>query len=281
MEMDLSSNIHSESQIVADGLAIDLVNHFDLTYQTIPDYDNTENVLASWEGDECAYFISFSKLPPGWLDADVWIGGFTRDINSASEGRSLKIFNRGHYKSKDMFVLSFVEISYIPRGENDEIFQLVNFITDKKNSYLAFATSVADGGKQKIQTEVTTILETSHKPASNIVPLIRKNEDKYIGFWVGDYFDNKGNRFEIAFDLKDDLTFARRTIANDGDEDVYTGVWSVNNDALIWTYLYGKPSSGTGKSEDIDTIEIFDGTTLVINSNGIQITLQRTDKLGD
>lgn len=274
--MVLSSQVHSETQVVADGLAVELLESLDLTYQTIPDYD-TENVLAGWNGDEFKYFVTFSKLPPGWLDADVWVAGFTRDINAASEGGSLRILDRGNFKSSGGHDLSYIEISFIPKGEKDEQYQLVHFITDHESSYLAFATPVSESGITKLRSEVCNILKTSHSPPPNITPLIRRNEDRYIGLWAGSYENDLKGAVEIIFELKKDLTFARKEVMEDENYTVYTGVWSVNGNTLNWTYLYGKPTSQGSKSTETDTIASFDGETLVLRSEdeNTKIILQR------
>ena len=78
--MTISSHTYSQPQIVANGLAIKLLEQLDLTYQIIPDYDEREYVLAGWDGEDLQYFSAFSKLPPGWLVADKWFAGFKRDL---------------------------------------------------------------------------------------------------------------------------------------------------------------------------------------------------------
>jgi len=275
--MVLSSQVYSESQVVADGLAIELLETLDLTYQIVPDYDDTESVVAGWDGDEFQYFVAFSKLPPGWLDAEVWIAGFTRDINAASERNSLEVLGRGSFKSSGGYDLSYIEITFIPKGELEPQYQLVHYITDHKSSYLAFATPTSESDEAKLRSEVISILKTSHSPASNITPLVRKNEDRYLGLWIGDYEDSQNRNVEVIFELKNDLTFARKEVIAGEKEAVYTGVWSISKNTLSWTYLYGKPTSQESKSSEINTITSFNGDTLVLifEDKKIEVVMQR------
>ena len=264
--MVLSSQVYSESQVVADGLAIEILDTLDLTYQIVPDYDDTESVVVGWDGDEFQYFVAFSKLPPGWLDADVWIAGFTRDMGAASEPNSLKVLDKGSFKSGGGYDLSYIDISYILKGEQVSQYQAVYFITDHKDSYLAFATPVSENGEVKLRSEVINILKTSHYPASNITPLIRKNEDRYIGIWLGSYKDKMKRNVDVTFELKSNLTFSRKEVISGEKDAVYTGVWSISENTLSWTYLYGKPTTQESKSSETDTISSFDGDTLVLMS---------------
>ena len=277
--MVLSSQVYSEPQVVADGLAIDLLESMDLTYQIVPDYDETDSVVAGWNGDEFQYFVAFSKLPPGWLEADVWITGFARDINAASERNSLKVLDRNSYKSSGGYELTYIEISFIPKGEQEYRKQLVHFITDRKNSYLAFATPTSESGEEKLRSEVIRILNTAHASVSNITPLIRRNEDRYIGLWVGSYVDKKQKTVEVTFELKSDLTFARKDSIADEKDGIYSGAWSISNNTLNWTYLYGKPTSQESKSVDTDSISSFTGNKMVLNVEGAktELILQRAE----
>ena len=275
--MVFSSQVYSEPQVVADGLAIELLESLDITYQIVPDYDDTDNVIAGWNGDEFQYFIAFSKLPPGWLDADVWIAGFTRDINAASERNTFRILDRGSNKSKGGYDLTYIKISFTPKGEQEPQIQLIHFITDQKSSYLAFATPVSVDGESKLGTEVMSILQTSRSPASNVTPLIRKNEDRFFGVWVGGYEDKLKGHVEVIFELKPDLTFTRKEVVEGEKDSVYSGVWSISNNVLNWTYLYGKPTSQESKSSEEDEISSFTGDAMVLISKGLQfkIVLQR------
>lgn len=277
--MVLSSQVYSDSQVVADRLAIELLETLDLTYQIVPDYDDTESVVAGWNGDELQYFVAFSKLPPGWLDADVWIAGFTRDINAASERNSLDVLDRGSHKSSGGYELTYIQISFIPKGKYESQIQLVYFITDRNNSYLAFATPTVESGEDKLRSEVISILKTTHAPASNITPLVRKNEDRYIGIWVGEYVDEQNRNVEVVFELKSDLAFSRKEVIPGEKDGVYSGVWSISHETLSWTYLYGKPTSQESKSAETDTISSITGDTMVLISNDskIELVMQRAE----
>lgn len=271
--MIFSSSVYSDSQVVADGLAIDLLENLDITYQIIPDYDETEYVVAGWSGDEFQYLLTFTKLPPGWLDADKWVSGYTRDINAASEAGSFKILNTGNYKSDGEYSLNYIEISFIPKDEKESRKQLVHFITDNKNSYVAFASPTSASGEDKLQSEVISILKTSHLPTSNIVPLIVKNEDKYLGLWSGHYVDKDNNTVQVMFELKTDLTFARKETIEGKVDSVNTGIWSVSNNEFSWTYLYGKPTNQDSRTKETNTISSFTGDTMILVSQTPEIEI--------
>ena len=277
--MFASSQVFSEPQVVADGLAIDLSETLDITYQIVPDYDDTEHVIAGWDEDEFQYFITFSKLPSGWLDPDVWIAGFTRDINAASERNTFKVLEKGTYKSSGGYEVTYIKISFTPKGESEAQNQTAHFITDHKNSYLAFATPVSEAGINKLETEVVSILKTSHTPDSNIIHLIRKNEDRYFGIWAGGYVDSSKRFVEVVFELKRDLTFARKEVIAGEKDGVYSGVWSISNNILSWTYLYGKPTTQGAKSVESDIVTSFTSDSLVLTSevSEIELTMQRAE----
>jgi len=277
--MILSSQAYSESQVVADGLAIELLGTLDLTYQIVPDYDDTESVVAGWDGDEFQYFVAFSKLPPGWLDADVWIAGITRDMSAASERNSLEVLERGSFKSSGGYDLSYIGISFILKGEQEPQSQVVCFITDHKNSYMASATPTSESGEAKLRSEVISILKTSHSPASNITPLIRNNEERYFGIWIGGYEDNMKRNVDVIFELKNDLTFSRKEVITGETDAVYSGVWSISENTLNWTYLYGKPTTQGSKYVENDTISSFNGDVLVLMSEDkkTELVMQRAE----
>lgn len=222
--------------------------------------------VAGWDGDEFQYFVAFSKLPPGWLDADVWVAGFTRDMNASGKRRSFKVLDRGSYKSIAGHELTYIEISFIPKGDQEPQEQLVHFITDRISSYLAFASAISESGKDKLGSEVKGILKTSHAPGSNITPLIRRNEDRYIGIWAGSYIDDENRSVEVSFELKPDLTFARKDVIEGESDGIYTGVWLSSNDTLSWTYVYGKPTTQSSKTVETDSISSFTGDTMVLTS---------------
>jgi hypothetical protein len=275
--MVYSSHAYSDSQVVADGLAIDLLETLDLTFQVIPEYDETENVLAGWNGDEFQYFIVFSKLPAGWLNADKWISGFTRDISSASETGSFNILDKGNYKSDGNFDLNYIEISFIPKGEQETRKQLVHFITDYKNSYLVFATPTSNTGANVLLSEVISILKTSHLPTSNIIPLVMKNEDKYIGLWNGQYVNKADKVVQVIFELKADLTFSRKDSIAGKEDNVNSGVFFISNNEISWTYLYGKPTNQESRTKEKNTISSFSGDTmiLILSNSNIEIVLKK------
>ncbi|MBA6401106.1 hypothetical protein H4J75_09425 [Colwellia sp. BRX10-1] len=271
------AHAYSDSQVVADGLAIDLMETLDLTFQVIPEYDETENVLAGWNGDEFQYFVAFSKLPAGWLNAEKWISGFIRDIHAASETGSYNLLDKGNYKSNGKFDLNYIEISFIPKGEQETRKQLVHFITDHKNSYLAFATPTSDNGANVLQSEVISILKTSHLPTSNIIPLVIKNEDKYIGIWNGQYVDKDDKVVQVIFELKADLTFARKDSIEGKQDSVNSGGFFISNNKISWTYLYGKPTNQESRTKETNTISSFSGDTmiLILDNSNIEIVLKK------
>lgn len=275
--MFFSSHVYSDSQVVAHGLAVDLLETLDLTFQVIPEYDETENVLAGWNGDEFQYFVAFSKLPAGWLNAEQWISGFTRDISAASETGSFNLLDKGYYKSNGKFDLNYIEISFIPKGEQEKRKQLVHFITDHKNSYLAFATPTTDNGANVLLSEVIRILKTSHLPTSNISPLVIKNEDKYIGLWNGQYVDKDDKVVQVIFELKKDLTFVRKDSIEGKESSINSGIFFISNNEISWTYLYGKPTNQDSRTKETNSISSFSGDTmiLILSNSNIEIMLKR------
>lgn len=276
--MVLSSKSNPVVQVVADKLAIEILETLDFTYQVIPSYDETEEVLARWDNDELQYFVAFSKLPPGWLNADVWIKGFIRDITAASEKRTLKILNKGSFASTSAYNLDYLEVSYVLKGATDSSPQLIHFITDHKNSFLAFTTPISKIKMENVSLEVSNILKTTHVPTLNVVPLIIKNEDKYLGLWVGNYKDKLNRDVNVIFELKKDLTFARKETMKNESDAAYTGIWSISGNLLNWTYLYGKPTSQDRKSSETDEIISLKGNILTLSSEdkNIILTLQKS-----
>ncbi|HHO69816.1 MAG TPA: hypothetical protein ENK12_12410 [Gammaproteobacteria bacterium] len=250
----------------------------DLTYQRIPDYDDTEHVVAGWKGDDFQYFVTFSKMPPGWLDADAWMTGFIHDLGVASEDGSLEVQGGGAFRSGGGFDISYIGVTYILRGEQEVRYQLVYFITDGRNSYLSLATRIGGIAVPQFEAEVKSILESTHHPSTNVSALIQRSEDRYFGFWVGGYAGGKKGGVDVIFELKDDMTFSRKE-ASDGERNAeYTGVWSISGDSFSWTYLYAEPATQEGRSTETDTISSFDGDTLILVSEDGQrrLVMQRS-----
>lgn len=268
--MVISSEIASSSQVVAAGLALELLENLDLTYQVVPDYDDTENVIVGWNNDEFLYFVAFSKLPPGWLDPEVWIEGFIRDINSASERGTFRVLDRGKDKSIGGYDLTYIKISFVLKGDEETKVQLVYFISNHENSYVAFATPASQGAESKLDREVASIMNTSHSPASNVTPLIIRNEDQYIGRWSGGYQDRLNRLVEVVFELRPDLTFLRKEVVVGENDSEFSGVWSVSKNTLHWTYLYGKPTSQGSKSVETDEISAFASNKMTLTSEAFQ-----------
>jgi hypothetical protein len=278
--MSDTSQIDSEYQVVANGLGLELPGNFDITYQIIPAYDDSENILAGWDDEELQYFMAFSKLPPGWLDANTWISGFSRDIQAASKSGTFKIKDKGVYPSNSGLKVSYIELTYTLKDDVDEQHQLASFITDNKNSYIAVATSASTNGSIKMLSEVPEILRSTSTPPMNVGHFQRKNENKYIGIWVGCYENVQKQRVDVAFELKADLTFTRRESVDGESDALYSGTWSISSSELSWTYLYGKPTTQGSKSSEVDEILSFDGENLLLASKvgSIKMSVQRANK---
>lgn len=273
------TQVNSKAQIVADGLAIELLESLDLKYQVVPDYDEQENVVTGWDGDQFLYLVAFNKLPPGWINACVWIEGFSRDIQSASKSGSFNIVDCGCLQSGGGFDLSYILISYTLTGEDEPITQLVCHMTDHLNAYSAYATPVSELSNEQLGSEVLSILKTAHSSSSNVIYLNRKKEERYIGYWHGSYVDDLHRNVEVGFHLMRDLTFVSKEIVEGERHNIYSGVWSITKNVISWEYLYGGPASQKRKTSEVDEIRRFTGDTLLLVSqiSGRELFMRRTE----
>ncbi|HVK98185.1 MAG TPA: hypothetical protein VM553_00160 [Dongiaceae bacterium] len=276
--MIVSLHARAGDQLVAEGLAVEMVEGLDLTYQILPSYDENEKVLMGWNGDKAQYFVGFMKLPPGWLDANVWIAGFKRDITAASERDTFKVLNQGTAKSRGGFSYSFVDVTFVQKGGTQLQKMQVHFIANNKHSYVATATAVTDAGEAKMRGEVKQIIATAYAVRADASLPATRTEDRYVGVWQGTTTDAKNRTVTITFQLKADLTFARKETVEGEKDAVFTGAWFVSANQLVWTYLYGKPTTLDAKApEETDNITSVSEEELVLVSaqSGKTLTLAR------
>lgn len=279
-QMGNTRTVYSEAQVVAEGLEIEMLETLDLMYQVVPDYDDKENVVTGWDGDRFLYLIEFNKLPPQWLNAQIWIDNFASDIRSASRSDAYQMIDCGCQKSSGGFYLCYILISYILEGEQDRVVQLVCHMSDRQNAYSAIATPVSERGRVKLAEEVLSILKTSRAPASNVVALNRMREERYFGAWRGDYTDEFDRVVTVEFRLMEDLTFVCKKVIADESDGVYAGIWSISKNVISWQYLYGRPAMQVDKSTEVDEIRSFTGDTLLLVSliSGRELKLSRLDQ---
>jgi hypothetical protein len=80
----LSLPAMAEPYVMAQGLAIDIGEEIDLTYQVVESYDENEKVLAGWKGDGLQYFITLEKLPDGLQNGRDYFTALLRDLRALS-----------------------------------------------------------------------------------------------------------------------------------------------------------------------------------------------------
>jgi len=112
-----------ETHIVAKGLAIQIPDELDITYQTLPFYDDHEFCLARWFSESLQYVMAINKLPDGWLDAEKWMAGFQRDMRSLSKWGSCKEGKSEVFVSPAGFAISSLEMYYVIKGQVGEELQ--------------------------------------------------------------------------------------------------------------------------------------------------------------
>jgi hypothetical protein len=104
------SNETSDADVVVErGLALYFPEHLDLTHQIVPEYDTLKPVVAGWRGDDLIYLISFLKLPPGWLDFEVWFNGFMSEMQLGCEPEGIELVSKDSYGAPGEFSLNAFE----------------------------------------------------------------------------------------------------------------------------------------------------------------------------
>jgi hypothetical protein len=262
--MTLSSNIYAQSQVVANGLEIELLEQLDLTYQIIPDYDEREYVLAGWDGEDLQYFSTFSKLPPGWLESEKWFAGFKRDIENAGGGKPIEILDQGNYKTDGNYTVHYLEYRFTLEGEPDTQHQIASFMADSRNSYLVSTTLINKANADQMRSETINVLRTAKVPSVNIVPIKIRSEDKYIGTWGEEAETENGDQLITIFELKSDLTFVGQKRLNGEPVYNYSGVWALNHNKITWTYLYHSLEESNYKLSELDEVREFDDERMII-----------------
>lgn len=262
--MTLSPISHSETQIVARGLAIELPEHLDLTYQIIPEYDEREYVLAGWNGEDLLYFMTFEKLPSGWLEADRWFAGLMRDLRAASGGKPVDVLDRGSYPSAGAYSIHYMEYRFNLDGGPETQHQIASFLGDSGNSYVVSSTLVDAAAAGQMHAETVDILKTARAPTANVTPLKRHDEDNYIGTWTAETGAGHGDILVTLIELKKDLSFTMQRHLNDEPVIAYSGAWSSSDGSIHLTYLYRDPDTPAYELPEPDRVLAFDGESMVL-----------------
>lgn len=259
--------------VVAEGLSLDVHVDIDSTFQTLPGYDETENVLVIWDDDQPLYFVSFLKLPKGWQVPDVWMSGFLNEIKILSENREIEVLNQDSFSAKDGYEVHFIEIKYQLNHEEKVNHQVVSFITNGEESYSSYATPLTLEKPIEMLEEIQIIFRSASLPSSNIVPLVRRAEDRFSGLWSGTFTSGELS-FTVMLRLIGDFTFSCRE-ADSKKSFSFSGGWSTDGETLYLHHLYGMLSNNrTLNILHFAHIEEFTGASMTLSVSNTKDKIQ-------
>lgn len=247
------------------GVLLKPPSDLDLTFQTIPAYDEQEQVIARWHGDHLQYFVSVSRLPAGYLDAESYLAGFERDVRQAWS--ELLVGRQSTYKARGGLRGTVVEYFKPAKGDAPEVTLVIHFIADGKASFVVTATPVAPGAVAPVFDETVRMFQSAAvaRPDAGPGEVIR-DEDQLVGAWVSEDSLPDGRTISSMLELKRDLSFDA-TVSMQGTVIFSaTGVWSKHADDIHWTYLHSSPELPAEKREDDDRIVSVTESALTLKS---------------
>jgi hypothetical protein len=279
----LVSFAHAEPLGLPSGLSVDPPGELDLTYQIVHSYDEHEKVIVGWDGDKLQYFISIQKLPPDYLNADVYLAGFARDLESA--WGSLDIGRRTTYPAKGGLKGTVVAYSSIAGATDKATHRLiVHFLTDGAVSYIAEASLVPAASFDEVFDYTVELLQTA-RVESGVEPTghAYSEESPFFGTWVCDETDPSGRSSVARLELKDDLSFATEVRVDSKVVFAAAGTWTKDGNKLHWIYTSSQPPLPAKNREDDDEIISADRTIVVLKSflTGKTHVYQRDSKSGN
>lgn len=255
----------AESLILPEGLELDLQEQLDLTYQTIPSYDEKEKVIAGWDGENLQYIVTTGKLPSEYVDAKIYLPAFVRDLRAAWGG--IEVGKQANYETDSGMMVTVVVLSKPARRDTKGVDTIAHFITDGKVAFIVSVTRVGAASVERIFDDTVELLRTAKLPSSSAVQKSERSEDSFVGRWIGEEKLPDGRTFVAKIQLKQDLSFS--TDVRLGEQVVLaaTGVWARTGNSIHWTYLYSNPELPMAAREDEDQVISADATTLVLKSN--------------
>lgn len=86
-EISLQKNLH-----------VNLPENIDITFQVIPEYSDSEEVICGWLESELKYIITADDPPGGMVHENYW-SGMLETLKGNSDNRILKIIASDEYES--------------------------------------------------------------------------------------------------------------------------------------------------------------------------------------
>jgi hypothetical protein len=272
----------AQALTLPSGLQLEPPEAYDLTYQTIPSYDEKEKVIAGWAGDRLQYFIAFDRLPPGHTNAQAYHAGMARDLRA--DWGSLETGRSQTYRASDGLagtVVTYIKKSTDPDRADTTL--LVHLLTDGQASFVATVSVVAPAAVGRAFDEALNLMRTAGLPkAGRAGDRTPRSEDEFVGTWTTQDKLPDGRAMVARVELEADLSFA--TLVRAGEQTVLeaTGVWRRDGHRLQWTYLYSQPALPANRREDIDTVVAADRNIMVLRSSlsGKERVLRRLPDAG-
>lgn len=269
--------MNSQTHIIAQQLEVDVPDSLDVTYQTIPVYDEKEHVLAGWNEQDLVYFVCTTKLPPGWLNASTWLAGFRREMCAVNQ-KPIDVLDAGQYASAGGHTVDYMSYRLDESSLTSIRYCLVSFIADATHSYAVHSSLVDPSAASRMFTETRNILSSARYPSGNVVSLeTGRSIDPYVGIWSERCSQNAVNPPYTTLTLRDDLSYVGEHRRGDKLVTRCTGFWSVNGDRLYRDRVSLAPISADARATFCDQIESCNNQTLVLVSeqNGARQVFDR------
>jgi hypothetical protein len=265
LTMLIAAPILAEPLRLEAGLVVEPPAALDWTYQIIKANDPNKKVIATWNGDKLEYFVSVSKLPPGWLDAKTYLTGFTKDLRNLSVPQKFELLRQGTYAASGGLTGHFVEAEFTVRGTDVSQHKIFHHLADSNSSYLAIATLIDPASADRMLDESAAILKTATTSAP-MAELVSHEYDPFLGKWSAREAVPGGRSTEALIELKSDLTFTTTVSVDSKPILQATGIWSLKDNVLTWNYLNSIPALPEDAKIDADEIVSADGHRLSLRS---------------
>lgn len=253
----------TEKLVLPHGFSLTPPKGMDVTFQVLPFYDEKEEVLAVWSGEELQYFAALTRMPPGWTDAEDYFRKFQRDLSAAVLG-PVTVGRKIGYQAVEALRGQSMELFLAPNTEASNPHQVVHFLTDGSTTFVAFAKLVQLKEAGALLSSSVKLFKTAALQSAGAQPA--SESTPYSGLWAAQLALPDGRTLKVEWNLKPDLTFSTGHMVGHEVYWVATGVWEVSGKELLSTYMYSKPELPAHAKKDVDEIQAFDGTTLTLRS---------------
>ncbi len=137
----LSLTAFAETWDIGETLQFTPGSEMDVTFQTLPDYSETENLIHGWKGDDLHYVVLIDQQSGGKKHSKYW-KGLMREMKSQSDNKKVEVLAEGSMNTDAGSEVSYKLFSWLSEGETTV--QMSSLIVGKKYAYWLLSTPFSD-----------------------------------------------------------------------------------------------------------------------------------------